>query len=273
MQERSKRLLQQAVDYWTFIETDFRPPEVVRPTEPLGDDTSFRGSVVTAYEYGDVSETVTDWAHLTPKVISILLEQNRAKLLEFANTEALLTTSPAERESERGMRMVDPSLGVFVNNNTDSKIGLFRRVFEALDLDTEELVFTLRPPSTDSEKVFPAEPVVQRESTYSALTKFLDAVTEASVLKPSIEFTADLRDEFSSEFRPFHRESWLHDLNGQALAQFTAATPVAEMTAEQVLAVISGLFSSEAMFGAGAVHQSIIDGSMKDYLVRLDALG
>src|SRR5699024_3648079 len=214
MQERSKRLLQQAVDYWTFIETDFRPPEVVRPTEPLGDDTSFRGSVVTAYEYGDVSETVTDWAHLTPKVISILLEQNRAKLLEFANTEALLTTSPAERESERGMRMVDPSLGVFVNNNTDSKIELFRRVFEALDLDTEELVFTLRPPSTDSEKVFPAEPVVQRESTYSALTKFLDAVTEASVLKPSIEFTSDLRDELSSEFRPFHRESWLQDLNG-----------------------------------------------------------
>ncbi|NWO17787.1 MAG: hypothetical protein HLX46_13450, partial [Corynebacterium sp.] len=62
-------------------------------------------------------------------------------------------------------------------------------------------------------------------------------------------------------------------LNGQALAQFTAATPVAEMTAEQVLAVISGLFASEAMFGAGAVHQSIIDGSMKDYLLRLDALG
>ena len=45
------------------------------------------------------------------------------------------------------------------------------------------------------------------------------------------------------------------------------------MTAEQVLAVISGLFASEAMFGAGAVHRSIIDGSMKDYLLRLDALG
>ena len=273
MQERSKRLLQQAVDYWTFIETDFRPPEVVRPTEPLGDDTSFRGSVVTAYEYGDVSETVTDWANLTPKLMRILLEQHRTKLLEFAETEALLTTSPAEHESERGMRVVDPILGVTVNNDTDTKIALFRRIFAALDLDTEELVFTFRPTATDSGKDSAPKPVPQRESTYSALTKFLDAVTEASVLKPSIEFTADLRDEFSSEFRPFHRESWLQDLNGQALAQFTAATPVAEMTAEQVMAVISGLFASEAMFGAGAVHRSIIDGSMKDYLLRLDALG
>ena len=181
MQARSKRLLQQALEYWAFFETDFRPPEVVRPTEPLGDDTSFRGSVVTAYEYGDVSETVTDWKNLTPKVMSIILEQNRAKLLEFAETETLLTTSPAEHQANPNMRIVDPSLGVFVNNNTDSKIGLFRRVFEALDLDTEELVFTLRPPSTDPEKDFPAESVVQRESTYSALTKFLDAVTEASV--------------------------------------------------------------------------------------------
>src|SRR5699024_4534682 len=80
----------------------------------------------------------------------------------------LLTTSPAEHQANPNMRIVDPSLGVFVNNNTDSKIGLFRRVFEALDLDTEELVFTLRPPSTDPEKDFPAESVVQLETNNSA---------------------------------------------------------------------------------------------------------
>src|SRR5690625_4809804 len=166
MQARSKRLLQQALEYWAFFETDFRPPEVVRPTEPLGDDTSFRGSVVTAYEYGDVSETVTDWANLTPKLMRILLEQHRTKLLEFAETEALLTTSPAEHESERGMRVVDPSLGVTVNNDTDTKIALFRRIFAALDLDTEELVFTFRPTATDSGKDSAPKPVPQdRKST------------------------------------------------------------------------------------------------------------
>ena len=170
------------------------------------------------------------------------------------------------------MRVVDPSLGVFVNNDTNSKIGLFRRVFAALDLDTEELVFTFRPTASETEGSSDAEPSIQRDSKYSTLTKFLDAVTEATVLKPSMEFTSDLREEFSQEFRPFHRESWLQDLNGQALAQFTATTPASDMTPEQVLAVISGLFASEAMFGSGPVHQSIIDGSMKDYLLRLDTV-
>src|SRR5699024_11450920 len=92
-----------------------------------------------------------------------------------------------------------------------------------------------------------------------------------------MEFTSDLREEFSQEFRPFHRESWLQDLNGQALAQFTATTPASDMTPEQVLAVIFGLFASETMFGSGPVHQSIIDGSLKrsdehtsDMLSRFD---
>src|SRR5699024_11139902 len=117
--------------------------------------------------------------------MSILLDQNRAKHLNFAATEPILTTSPAEHQAERGLRVVDPSLGVFVNNDTNSKIGLFRRVFAALDLDTEELVFTFRPTASETEGSSDAEPSIQRDSKYSTLTKFLDAVTEATVLKPS----------------------------------------------------------------------------------------
>lgn len=273
IQSRSKRLVTRALEYWTFAETDFRPPEVVRPTEPMGDDMSFRGREVTGYEYGDMGETVKDWASLVPKVFGVLLQQNRAGLLDFANQESLLTTDPASRKGARGLRVVDPGLGVWVNTDTNTKIGLLRRAFSALDLDTEELVFTLRPAKED---IFNSTPPdkgeVEATGTYASLTKFSDAVAEAEALKSSAEITASLRTEFASEFTEFRRDAWMQDLGGQPLAAFTAATPIEEMSAEQVLAVITVLFQTEAMMGPGAVHQSIIDGSMSGYLARLAEL-
>src|SRR5699024_7922332 len=151
------------------------------------------------------------------------------KLLEFAATEPMLTTSPAEHQAERGLRVVDPSLGVFVNNDTNSKIGLFRRVFAALDLDTEELVFSFRPTASETEGSSDAEPSIKRVSKYSTLTTFLDTFTEATVSTPSMYFTSELAEEVLQEFRRFHGESWLQELKGQALAQYAATTPASDI--------------------------------------------
>ena len=273
MRARSQRLVSRALDYWTYAETDFRPPEVVRPTEPMGEDTSFRNRPVTGYEYGDAAETVTDWANLVPKVLGVLLQQNRTVLLEFAENETLLTTDPAAHETSRGLRIVDPGLGVWVNTDTNTKIALLRRVFAALDLDPEDLIFTLRPTAEEAAGEPADSSDAEVTGAYAALTKFSDGVAEAEALKSSAETTADLRAEFAGEFEEFKRDNWMQDLGGQPLAAFTTATPVDQMTAEQVLAVISGMFAMETMFGPGTVHQSIIDGSMSDFLRRLEELG
>lgn len=273
MRARSQRLATLALDYCTFAETDFRPPEVVRPTEPMGTDTSFRNRPVTAYEYGDASETVTDWADLLPKVLAVLLQQDRARLLTFAESETLLSTEQEDLHSDiRGLRLVDPGLGVWVNTGTDTKVNLLRRIFTALDLDPDELVFTLRPTTED-----PDEPTRSSDSgvtgIYSALTKFRDEVAEARALNSPSETTARLRAEFTQEFAAFQRETWMQDLSGQPLAAFTAATPSEQMTAEQVLAVISGILAMETMFGPGSLHRAIVDGDLSSYLERLSALG
>lgn len=208
-----------------------------------------------------------------PRWAESLQTTHRAALLDFAEDENLLTTTPAEHEGSRGLRTIDPSLGVWVNTSTTAKTALLRRIFAALNLDTEDLIFTLRPRTNDTTKTPDTDVAPEHNGTYAELTKFLDAVTEANALSSSMDTTADLRDEMAREFDPWRRESWMQDLGGQPLGVFTAATPVAEMTADQILAVITGLFASEAMLGPGAVHQSIIDGSMVDYLTRLDALG
>ncbi|MGP5270445.1 hypothetical protein ACTXK0_08540 [Corynebacterium variabile] len=274
MRARSQRLVSRALDYWTYAETDFHPPEVVRPTEPMGEDTSFRNRPVTAYEYGDAAETVTDWTDLIQKLLKVILQQNRTAVLEFAESDSLLTTDPASREGSWGLRTIDPSLGVWVNTDTDSKIAMFHRLFAALDLDPEELVFTLRPTKDSSGAADAAEvPDTARIGTYASLTKFSDAVAEAAEMKHDPAETTALRTEFAGEFDEFKRANWMQDFGGQPLAAFTSARPVDQMTADQVLAVISGLFAMETMFGPGAVHQSIVDWSMSRYLGRLAELG
>lgn len=270
MAARSARLTKEALQYWSFIDTDFAPPEVVRPTEPLGTDTSFRGREVTAYEYEDVSETVTDWANMTPKLLAVLLQQHRSALLEYARSDSLLTTNPAKHEGSRGLRVVDPGLSVWVGNNTDTKIGLFRRIFDHLDLDPEELVFTLRPHKTTSKD---EEAIEDRPNAFASLTKFRDAVTEVAALQPDASGTANLREEFAAEFEPFKRESWMQDIGEEPLAAFLSATTIDTMAPEEVLAVITGLFASEQMLGPGAIHRAMIDGSFHSYLKRLEEVG
>src|SRR5699024_8585505 len=270
MEARSARLTNEALQYWSFIDTDFAPPEVVRPTEPLGTDTSFRRREVTAYEYEDASETVTDWANLTPKLLAVLLQQHRAALLEYASTDSVLTTNPADYEASRGLRVVDPGLGVWVSNNTDTKINLFRRIFDHLRLDPEELIFTLRPHKTARKD---ADTTEESPNPFAALTKFGDAVAEVAALQPDASETANLREELAAEFRPFKRENWMQDIGEQPLAAFASATPIDTMTQEEVLAVITGLFASEQMLGPGAIHRSLIEGSFLSYLERLEAVG
>lgn len=270
MGSRSARLTNEALEYWSFIETDFAPPEVVRPTEPLGTDTSFRGRDVTAYEYEDASETVTDWANLTPKLLTVLLQQHRSALLEYASTDTLLTTNPADYRGSRELRVVDPGLGVSVSNNTDTKIGLFRRIFDHLNLDPEELMFTLRPHKTGRKE---ADRTDEAPNRFAALTKFGDAVAEVVALQPGPSETEKLRGELAKEFGPFKREDWTHDIGERPLAAFTSVTPIDTMTQEEVFAVITGLFASEKMLGPGALHGALIDGSFHRYLQRLEEVG
>ncbi|MDN5682641.1 DUF262 domain-containing protein [Corynebacterium glyciniphilum] len=273
MRSRSRRMASLALDYWRNIDTDFRPPEVVRPTEPMGTDTVFTGRWVTGYEFGEASETVTDWGDLVQKVLFVLLQQDRAGLLAFAEDDQLLTTAPRP-DGDKSLRIIDPGLGVWVNNNTWNKISFLRRVFAHLSLDPEDLVFTLRPAKSPSPEESPNDSgLATRPSTYSEITKFRDAVTEAEGLRPEADATVDLRAEFTKDFASFHRDGWLSDLGGQPLSSFISGTPVETMTAVQAIAVISGFIASEQVFGPGAVHGAIIDGTMGRLLARLDEVG
>lgn len=274
MNARTKRLSQQALDYWSHIETDFRPPEVVRPTESMGDDASFRGKIITGYTFEDVSETVTDWANMMPKLIGVLLRQYRTDLIQFAEGESLLVTNPLAQAESKALRTVDPSLGVRVDNDTNTKVSLLRRIFEALNLDTEELIFTFRPSQSESANLDDdVEHSEEPKGIYSPLTKFLDAVNEASVLLLQSAETSELREEFISEFQPFSKHDWMQELGNRPLAEAISKTETATMNGDTALAIISGIITADRMFEPGALHKSIINGTMTQCLNRLKEIG
>src|SRR5699024_8487010 len=136
----------------------------------------------------------------------------------------------AKHEVCHGLLILAPVLCLLGGNNTDTKIGLFRRIFDHLDLDPEELVFTLRPHKTTSKD---EEAIEDRPNAFASLTKFRDAVTEVAALQPDASGTANLREEFAAEFEPFKRESWMQDIGEEPLAAFLSATTIDTMAPEE----------------------------------------
>lgn len=271
LRRRSRRLTAEALDNWPFAHTDFTPPAVVLPTVPMGDDDSFRSRQITAYQFDDAKETVASWTDMLPKVLSLILQQHRQPLLDFAATEALLTTDPTMINSaDRRIRKIDPGLGVYVNSGTTTKISLLRRIFDHLDLDTDDLVFTLRPNHGDVDTDnSAAEAPGTPDSPYTALTKFLDRFDEATAGTLDLDDTTELRDEFAAALTPFRRENPLTDLGGQSAEEFIRHTPPDKMTTEQILALITLPVSMATMMGPSVLHTAITSGELSTHLRHL----
>lgn len=271
LQERGRQLTESALKYWPYPKTSFEPPKVVLPTEPMGADTNFTGRVLISYEYGDVKETVESWADLLPKVIRHLLTENRESVLRFTSEEdSFLRTadvlSVAEREKHR---QVDHGLYVWASTSTNAKVTFLRKLFGYLDIDPEELVFTLRPIHKDE----PAEVEVDEPvSPFTALTKYLDEFREASDIKATTDDTAELRERFLKDLEPFERPNPAQDLGGKSIEEFKAETPLAETSAEQILAIITQMKVLSAIMGSGAFHTLVSSGDLSAYLGRLKEL-
>jgi len=94
-------------------------------------------------------------------------------------------------------------------------------------------------------------------------------VNEDAELKPEPADTAALRTEFAGEFAEFRRDDWMQVLGGRQVGVFCAQTPAEEMTVDEVLAVISGLYVVEELLDPSIIHRAITDGSMSGWLRRL----
>lgn len=268
IEERSNQLSNIALDYWRFPETNFEPPAVVLPTEPLGTDTSFQGRQIVAYEFNDVKETVVSWSDMLAKVLRVLAEQYRTEILGLAKESALLHIVDSSTDQlPQGVTQFDPGLAVFTSNNTNTKMRFLRNLFEELDIDPEDLVFTLRPTKDTSDKV-----EEKPETPHSPVLKFLPRFEELAAQNVTPEDTKSLREEFREAFAGFASKDALHDLKGKPLTEYSDTAVIAEADAEQIIAAITATIQMTTMFDPLAVHQRIADGTMTNWLRRIEEL-
>lgn len=271
---RDEELTGQAMGYWPLPETEFVPPAPVLPEAPMGDVANFTGRKIAAFRFGEAEQTVATWADMVEALLKVLIVDHRARLVEAAaGIKRLRTDLGAQGRVPRGWRRIDEGLAVEVGTATTDKIQLLRRIFAELELDTEDLVFILRrgkqlpeDPKTPSDAE-PDDP--ESSSPYAEILKFTARFDEAAELRFAPEDTAKLCAEFVAAFEPFRRDDAAEVLGGANIDQFASEKTVAEMDADQVLAVISQVITLIGVLGTSVLHNRVVNGNLSAWLNRL----
>lgn len=274
MKERTAYFADRALKYWQTPVTDFEPPATVLPTLPMGEEGSFKGREIVAFQYGDLHQTVESWAEMVQLLLNFLMRDRRTEMLSYVKDYGPLRVIEAEEETPAEWRRVDDVLIVFTANNTDSKLGFLRALFEHLDIDPEELVFSLRPGKGDVADADDAPGAVEEQSedkpeSYVKVTKYLAEFEEAVTLKSSLESTVELREQFAKDFAQFAREDAAAVLERKPIFDFVAAANPEEASEAVVLAVITQILAAGRMVGQGYVHQVIVDGTLGEWVKQL----
>ncbi|WP_054952336.1 DUF262 domain-containing protein [Flaviflexus massiliensis] len=259
IEERTDALAKDALTLWPMAETDFVAPPVILPSEPLGSEGSFRYRKVAGVSLWGSSKTVSVWPDAVVWILQTLLESYRSKLFAFAENESLLHVGE-KPESMWGPKPVTPGLWFEGSNDTDTKIDFLRRVFEDLELDPEEVVFTLRP---DSEAVRRQEETVTEP--FEELLKFVPKLCELETLNVEQQDTADIRQELGEQI-----EKWAPGGSVQALGvpldEFLQSHDPANASTQEILAVLGAIRS----LGRGYVHSRLVDGTLSSWLSALE---
>lgn len=271
IEHRTRTLADAALEFWPYADTNFAPPAVVLPTEPMGRSRSFRGRDIVAYEFGDTTQTVSAWSEALPGIVGSILRDHRAQVIASVPDNAMLSTDVAHTGGEeRGWVTVDPSLAVYVATSTNQKIRGLRQLFDALDLNADDLVFTLRgdrAPGSEAARADEA-PTPAMESPHTGLTKFQPRFEELVSSASTPADTALIRQEFREAFAAHDVSDPMRLLEGRPFLEFTPEV-IAGAPAEQILALIHITLDQEKNYNPVALHQTLMDGRAVAWLARL----
>ena len=271
IRERTRMLADAALGFWEYVETDFAPPTVTLPTEPMGHSGSFRGREIVAFEYGDATATVGAWSEALPKIVTAIIRDHRAQVVAVAEENTMLSTSPEHLDGgRRGWVTVDTGLAVDVASSTNQKMRGLRQLFDQLDLNPDELVFTLRSSRKEASTTDSTDEIVTAPSSspYVELTKFLPRFEELQGSAPSLGETAEIRQEFRHAFELFSTADPMTALGSRPVMEFEPSI-ILGSTPEQVLALVQMTLQQEMQIDPGFFHRAILDGRAVAWLGRL----
>ncbi|MBM4597461.1 DUF262 domain-containing protein [Rhodococcus hoagii] len=266
LEERTQALTAIALKYWPLPSTDFEPYVPPLPSVPMGDDESFTNRTIVAFEFGDNRKTVASWKEAYVEVIRLLVDERREEIFAYAAESNDLTVVEDSYEIPSWESQVVPGLTVMTGNSTRSKLTTLRKLFNHLDIDTDDLVFTLR--NTDTVE---SEESVNDPGPFAELTKFLPSLEELSSTAATAEDTRDLRDEFTKAFARFTVANPQAALPGRNLPDLETDGFIENATADDILAALSMMFQVEGMMPQ--FHRLIASGTVVRWLTVLTSNG
>lgn len=267
LEERTQTLTAIALTYWPLPSTDFEPYVPPLPTVPMGDDESFTNRTVVSFEFGGVRKTVTSWKDAFVQVIRMLVDDHREALFAYAANSTELTVVEDSHLVAAGESLVVPGLTVMTASSTRSKLALLRKLFGHLDLDTDELLFTLR--NTESTE---PEPYADEIGPFAELTKFLPEMEELKSTAATEEETRRLREEFGATFAGFMVPNPQGALLGKSLRDLEDLDFIESAEISDILAALSLVFQIEPMV-PGQFHRLILGGTIVRWLNVLNSNG
>lgn len=129
IEERTHQLAESALKFWPYAETDFAPPAIILPQEPMGEEGSFRGREIVSYEYGDTTATVATWSEALPGIVAVLMRDHRSQVIAAAGENSILSTETTHAEEQaRGWVRAGTGLAVWVSSSTNAKIRGLRQL-------------------------------------------------------------------------------------------------------------------------------------------------
>lgn len=267
LEERTRELTDVALAYWPLPSTDFEPYVAPLPSMPMGDDESFTNRTIVSFEFGDTRKTVTSWKDAFVEVIRTLVDERREEIFAYADDSNDLTVVEDSHEVSYRESLVVPGLTVVTATSTRAKLAVLRKLFDHLDVDTDDLLFTLR--NTDA-----AEPEgeVDDNGPFAELTKFLPEMEELASTAVTDEETRRLRDDFTTVFARFAIPNPQAALPGKSLPDLETAGFIENARADNVLAALSLMLQVEAMI-PGQFHRLIVAGTIVRWLTVLTSNG
>lgn len=153
LEERSKEMLELAMEIWAYPETSFVPSEKEFDSCTLDDENfDLTGRDIAKYSYLTTEQPVTSWTDMFEHIVKFLHQKDKSVLMSLAyskkeNTDLAAYVTNIESDLRSALK-IDENLYIEKNTSTTLKMSILRKIFALYEADPMDLVFYLKDSET-----------------------------------------------------------------------------------------------------------------------------
>ena len=157
LEERSQKLVTQALEIWPTPVTDFRPAEKQLDSCTLEDDLDLTNRLIVRFSYKNTEQPVSSWIDMFQQMVKILHAEDRTILTKLACSDESQTDLAAYVSTDKALLRsyteIDEGLYIERHTSTYLKLSILRRLFRLYGANPSDLVFYLRDETETVETV------------------------------------------------------------------------------------------------------------------------